>query len=278
MKDEILALENKAMERWRIGDTGGLSRLAADDILYIDPGLTRPIDNLIDFKVYMRRIQGQNHYQLSEFIDPRVEIIGDAALLTYNYRSTELSVERTAIVQTPWNCTEIYFRRSDRWQIVHRHWSFSRQKLPQSLEISLPIQMEPVQYDGMLGTLMTIESAAMDRWRKGDVRGFFDLYTADFTYFDVGTAHRINGQKAMKEELDLRQGKVHYEVMEFIEPQVRVLGDLAVLAYRFLSTRLNRDGSVASRTPWNCTEVYIRRGGQWRILHNHWSYIRGSRE
>ena len=65
--------------------------------------------------------------------------------------------------------------------------------------------------------------------------------------------------------------------MDFVDPQVRACGDMAVLVYRFLSTWLNRDGSIASRTPWNCTEVFVRLNGERRIIHTHWSFIRGER-
>lgn len=58
---------------------------------------------------------------------------------------------------------------------------------------------------------------------------------------------------------------------------MRVCGDLAVMPYRFLSTRLNPDSSVIKHTPWNCTEVYVRRDRQWRILHTHFSFIKGLR-
>jgi hypothetical protein len=46
-------------------------------------------------------------------------------------------------------------------------------------------------------------------------------------------------------------------------------------AARFFSTRLNPDGSIASRIPWNCSEVYVRSQDEWRIIHSHWSYIKG---
>jgi hypothetical protein len=65
--------------------------------------------------------------------------------------------------------------------------------------------------------------------------------------------------------------------MDFIAPMVQVCGELAVLTYRFFSTQLNPDGSISSRIPWNCSEVYVRIAGQWRIVHNHWSFIRGER-
>ena len=65
--------------------------------------------------------------------------------------------------------------------------------------------------------------------------------------------------------------------MDFIEPGVQVCGDMPVLFYRFLSSWLNTDGSVLKRTPWNCTEVYQRVQGSWKIIHNHWSLICGER-
>jgi hypothetical protein len=52
---------------------------------------------------------------------------------------------------------------------------------------------------------------------------------------------------------------------------------MAVLLYRFLSTHLNPDGSISSRTPWNCSEVFARIDGKWRIIHTHWSLIKGER-
>jgi hypothetical protein len=27
--------------------------------------------------------------------------------------------------------------------------------------------------------------------------------------------------------------------------------------------------TISSRTPWNCSEVYVRIDGKWRIVHNH---------
>jgi len=81
----------------------------------------------------------------------------------------------------------------------------------------------------------------------------------------------------LKAEYAQREGKIFYDVMDFITPRVQVCGNMAVLAYRFLDTWLKRDGSVSNRTPWNCTEVFTRIDGQWRIVHTHWSYIKGER-
>ena len=272
MNDDILSLEQQAMERWRKGDPWGFVELSASDITYVDPGLVQPINGLEQYQAYMKQVQGKIHYQGSEFIEPRIVMVGETAVLSYNYRSTELSREGTLLSQTPWNATEVYFRQEGEWKIVHTHWSFIKHKLPASLEV--PVQMTPRKYAGVLGEIMALESAAMERWRKGDPWGFIELYDPDATYFDTGTPQRLSGE-ALRSELAQRLGQIHYDVMDFVAPSIQVQGDMAVLFYRFFSTRLNPDGSVASRVPWNCSEVYVRSAGQWRILHNHWSYIKG---
>ena len=270
MKDSnILSLEKMAMDRLRNSDPGGYLKLGADDILYIDPTLIKPISSLKDLKKHIIEIQGQVHSQRAEFIDARVDSVGNAAVLTYNYRTTVLSAAETMIKQTLWNVSQVYNFQDSCWQIVHSHWSYTQGKLPLTLEIPLSVPINPIYYSGLLGELMEIETSAMERWRKGDPWGFYDLYTADFTYFDPGIQHRLTGLRTMKTEMEKWEGQVCFEAMDFVDPQVRLFGDLAVLTYRFFSTRLDPKGMVVSRTPWNCTEIYVHRGNQWRI-HGRW--------
>jgi uncharacterized protein (TIGR02246 family) len=277
MKETILSLEKSAMERWRNGDPWGWTEISAEDVTYVEPGLTRPIIGLEEYKAYLKQFEGKVCYQGSEFINPEVVVVGDAAVLSYNYRSSVLTPEGTIISQTPWNTTEVYFRRDGQWRIVHTHWSYVKHKLPESVEVPLPVQLSHQGYEGVLGEVMALESAAMERWRKGDPWGFFEIYAPDVTYFDTGTPQRLNGLDAMRAELAQREGKIHYDVMEFIAPRIQVQEDAAVLTYRFFSTQLNPDGSISSRIPWNCSEVYVRIDGKWRIVHNHWSFIKGER-
>jgi ketosteroid isomerase-like protein len=278
MDETILTLEKAAMERWRNGDPIGFLELSSKDICYVDPGLTQPIIGLEAYTEYMKQLVGKVHYQKSEFIDPRVVMMGDAALLSYNYRSTVLTSQGKVSSQTPWNCTEVYFRQEGEWKIVHNHWSFIKHKLPASVVVPITVYTTGMPNDGVLGEMMRLESAAMERWRKGDPWGYIELSAPHVTYFDTGTPQRINGREALSAEYKPREGKIFYEVMDFIEPWALACGDMAVLFYRFFSTRLNADGSVASRVPWNCSEVYVRLAGSWKILHNHWSFIRGERD
>jgi uncharacterized protein (TIGR02246 family) len=277
MGDDILSLEKSAMERWRKGDPMGWAKISAEDVSYVDPGLSAPIFGLKAYSAYLKKLEGKIHYQGSEFLNPHVLKVGEAAVLSYNYRSTSYTPDGTVADQTPWNTTEVYFKRDGRWQIVHTHWSFVNERLPEHLELPLPVRPWPQPYEGLLGELMALEAGAMLRWRQGDPGGFLEISDPDITYFDTGTPQRMDGLEALRAEYARRSGKIFYDVMDFVDPHVYLSGDLAVLVYRFLSTWLNPDGSVARRTPWNCTEVFARREGPWRIVHTHWSYLRGER-
>jgi ketosteroid isomerase-like protein len=276
MQETILSLEKGAMERWRQGDPWGWTDISSEEVIYVDPGLTSPIVGLEAYKAHLQQIEGKIHYQGSEFIDPKVALVGDAAVLTYNYRSTA-TAPAGATSQTLWNTTEVYFRSGGEWKIAHTHWSYVKHRLPGGVEVPIPVELFPREYDGLLGELMALESAAMERWRQGDPWGFTELCAPDVTYFDTGTPQRLNGLEALKAEYAAREGQIHYDVMEFIDPRVQSHGDMAVLLYRFFSTTLNPDGSISRRTPWNCSEVFARIECQWRIIHTHWSFIRGER-
>jgi ketosteroid isomerase-like protein len=277
MSQSILDMEQAAMERWRNGDPMGFVEISAEDICYVDPGRTQPIIGLEAYRPFMKSLEGQIHFDRSEFIDPQLVMMGDAALLSYNFRSLVLTPAGEVNSQTPWNCTEVYFRRAGEWRIVHNHWSFIHQKLPELVEIPLPVHSAKVEYQGLLGELMSLETAAMQRWDHGEVNGFLELSDPSVTYFDTGTPRRINGKAALEAEYRLREGKISYQVMDFIDPWVLASGDMAVLFYRFLSTHLSPDGAVASRVAWNCSEVFTRREAGWKIIHTHWSFIGGSR-
>ena len=276
-KETILSLEKGAMERWRTGDPLGWVEISAEDVIYVDPSLTKPIIGLEEYKTYLKQFEGKICYQGSEFIDPEVRIIGDAAVLTYNYLSTATTPEGLITGQTLWNTTEVYFQLGGTWKIAHTHWSYVKHKLPESVEVPIPVQLSPGEYGGVLGEVMALESGAMERWRKGDPWGFTDISAPDVTYFDTGTPQRLNGLDTLKTEYARREGKIHYDVMEFIDPRIQICGNLGVLVYRFFSTHLNPEGSISNRTPWNCSEVFVRIEGKWCIIHTHWSYIKGEK-
>jgi len=275
MQEIIMSLENGAMERWRNGDPWGWIDISADDIIYVDPGLTKPIEGIEAYKNYLKQFEGKIYYQISEFINPKVKRFGDLAVLTYNYRDAKTDEYGSVKEQWLWNTTEVYCNKDGEWKIIHTHWSYLNHKLPNQTEVPVLVKQPEIEYEGVLGELMNLESTAMELWRKGNPWGFTDISAEEVTYFDPGTPKRINGLNALKKEYAKRVGKIQYDVMEFIDPKIRVRGDAAVLFYRFFSTHLNLDGSVAGRIPWNCTEVFAKINNQWKIIHTHWSFVNG---
>lgn len=278
VEEIVMSLERGAMERWQRGDPMGWAEISADEITYIDPGLTKPIEGLTEYVKYLKQFEGKIKYQISEFIEPKVERYGDLAVLTYNYRSGETDGTGSLVSQTLWNTTEVYCLFDNEWKIIHTHWSFVDQKPPDSTEVPVPVEQLKQKSGDVPAELMAIEAAAMERWRKGDPWGFTDICAPEVTYFDTGTVKRLDGLEVLKAEYAKREGKIHYDVMEFIDPKVQVHGNSAVLMYRFFSTRIDPGGSIAGRTPWNCTEVFCKRDGKWYIVHTHWSFINGERK
>jgi len=273
----ILSKEKAAMKRWRKGDPWGWTEISSREVSYIDPGITKHIDGLDEYKKYLQQFEGKINYQGSEFINPKVVTHGKMAVLTYNYKSTQEDKDGSIIDQTLWNTTEVYCFFNGDWKIIHTHWSYVKQKLPEQIEVPVLVETPQTSYNDVAGEIMALETAAMERWRKGDPWGFTDISSPDVTYFDTGTTSRLDGKAALKAEYSKIEGKIHYDIMDFISPKIQVHRDAAVLSYRFFDTQVNPDGTIASRTPWNCTEVYFKIDGKWMIVHTHWSYIKGEK-
>lgn len=275
--EKIMSRENDAMEAWRQGNPMKWVDISAPEITYMDPGLTKPITGIEAYAAYLKPITGKVHYDGSEFRNAKIQVHGKTAVLTYNYRSTSRKADGTVTAETNWNTTEVYSLINGEWKIIHTHWGYLGQKMPDKLEMSIAVQIKEEKYEGVAAELLALETAAMDRWRKGDPYGFIEISAPEVTYFDSGTPARIDGLEALKAEYDKRIGQRHYDVMEFVKPTVQVHGDTAVLFYNFLSITLNPNSTIKTRTPWNCTEVFTKIDGQWKIIHTHWSFINGQR-
>lgn len=276
MLELVMSLEEGAMKRWQTGDPWGWAEISAPEVTYIDPGLSKHIDGLKEYTAYLKQFEGKINYQGSEFINPKTAAQGNMIVLTYNYKSFKQEKDGSVRNQTNWNTTEVYCLIDGEWKIIHTHWSYVKQKLPKNYtEVPIPVETSIKKWEGAAAEIMDLEQGAMKRWRQGDPWGFIEISAPEVTYFDTGTPKRLDGLEALKAEYSKRVGKIHYDVMDFISPKVQIHGNAAVLSYRFFSTVLNPNGSVQTRIPWNCTEVFFKMDGKWKIIHTHWSFING---
>ncbi len=130
--------------------------------------------------------------------------------------------------------------------------------------------MEPILY-----ILMAQVRTALDRWGKGDVQGPLDLYASDFTYFDPMQEKRVDGIEAIRKIYTPIAGKVKIARYEIIAPKVQQYDDVAVLTFNLVDDVIEEpDGPGNVRQSWNCTQVYVRIDDKWRVVHEHWSFVR----
>lgn len=128
--------------------------------------------------------------------------------------------------------------------------------------------------DTIAATILSLERGALDRWGKGDVEGYLEIYADDVSYFDPITAARIDGLPAVADYIRPWTGKIRVPRYEIINPQVVTDGNVAVLSYNLVNYIHAADGSETVGTRWNSTQVYRRTDDQWRVVHVHWSFTR----
>lgn len=116
--------------------------------------------------------------------------------------------------------------------------------------------------------VITLEMAALARWCNGDPSGFLEICAPDVTYFDPFLDDRLDGLDRLTTYYESVRGKIFAPRYEMINPHVADMGAVAVLTFRFVSS----DGSEGREMRWNCTEVYRKDAGNWRIVQTHWSF------
>jgi ketosteroid isomerase-like protein len=119
----IVEMERAALERWGRGDPDGFIDLSAAEVSYFDPFTERRLDGIAALRSWYDQIRGKIHIDRFEIIEPRVQVAGDIAVLTYRFQShgSEGSMH--------WNTSEVYQRSLAGWKIVHTHWAFHRPKI-----------------------------------------------------------------------------------------------------------------------------------------------------
>jgi Calcium/calmodulin dependent protein kinase II association domain len=122
---EVLVLERAALARWLDGDPSGYLEISDREVVYFDPFLPRRLDGLDALTAYYEGLRGKISALRSEILNPCVQAIGDAAVLTFNFISYGGNEDRLR-----WNCTEVYRRTDRQWRIVQTHWSFTEAGIP----------------------------------------------------------------------------------------------------------------------------------------------------
>jgi ketosteroid isomerase-like protein len=121
--ETLLGLETAALTRWIQGDPSGFLEISDDDVVYFDPMVPRRLNGLKALAAYYEPLVSKIHAERFEIVDPRIDVIDDVAVMTFNFVSYGGNEDALR-----WNCTEVYRRRPHGWRIIQTHWSFTATK------------------------------------------------------------------------------------------------------------------------------------------------------
>lgn len=117
--------------------------------------------------------------------------------------------------------------------------------------------------------IIALEKAALDKYYKGDMSGFLNLWSKDnFTYFDANTVVRIDKYEEVADFLNKYiAGKMKADSYEFVSPRVQFGADMAVLTYQ-----LHADTTLIEMH-YNVIEIFQKVDGAWKVIHSTWDLI-----
>jgi ketosteroid isomerase-like protein len=132
--EELVALERSALDRWIQFDPQGYLDIQAPEVTYFDPFTEKRVTGreALQARVApMKTMKPPFSDPRYEMIDPKVQRMGDMALLTFNLVNYGKLPDRPESVLARWNSTEVYGRIDGKWKIIHSHWSFTQPELKQ---------------------------------------------------------------------------------------------------------------------------------------------------
>ena len=124
----IIATERACLDGSDRGDVSLSLKLSAPDVVYTDPWQERPIVGIAGLTAYYSTVfkPGEKQTLAGEMLNPQVQVMGDTAVLTFNYIMRKID---GGAVARRWNAVEVYNKRNGEWRIVNTHWSFTQPKL-----------------------------------------------------------------------------------------------------------------------------------------------------
>ncbi len=127
--DEVIAVERAALQRWGKGDPEGYLELYAPQVTYFDPTLDKRLDGREAIRALVAPFKGKIKVDRFDMINPKVERVGDMAVLSYNVINYMKQPDGSEKPGTRWNSTQVFQRIDGRWRTIHVHWSYSKPEL-----------------------------------------------------------------------------------------------------------------------------------------------------
>ena len=127
--DAVIAAERFALDKWSNGDPSGFLANYADNVTYFDPMHDTRIDGLAAMRTMLEPFAGKFKIDRYEMVNPKVQLHGDVAVLTYNLVNYQKLSDGSERPMNRWNSTSVFHRVGGRWRQIHSHWSFTKPEL-----------------------------------------------------------------------------------------------------------------------------------------------------
>jgi ketosteroid isomerase-like protein len=105
------------MEGWLKGDPGPMLEAADAEITYFHVVTDKRLEGVAALKALYDGYRGRPLFDSYEIAEPRVQVSGDVAVLTYQL------VTRNGSLTRHWNASLVYRRNKEGWRVIHSHFS-----------------------------------------------------------------------------------------------------------------------------------------------------------
>ena len=121
LAEHIISLEKDALDKWFKGDTSGYANLwSKKSFTYFDAVVKKRTEDYATISEFLKNLEGKLFADKYDFVEPRVQIGKDMAVLTYQLFA------KTNLNDLEYNCIEVFQKEDDQWKVIHSTWSFIR--------------------------------------------------------------------------------------------------------------------------------------------------------
>jgi ketosteroid isomerase-like protein len=117
--------------------------------------------------------------------------------------------------------------------------------------------------------IVAMEREALEEWAGGRPSKYLKHAAADMTYYDdIGAQGGLQGLETVRGYATAAlDGNIPPHQYEMLGTHVQDYGDTSILTYEYQPS--TPDGQKLTR--WRASVVYNKSGGQWQMVHAHWT-------
>ena len=109
---------------------------------------------------------------------------------------------------------------------------------------------------------------------RKDMEGSQKMVAEDYTEFNDDYPTRLDGKKLNRKLAEANLGSPgRLMAAEMANEKVQVYGDVAILTYNFIGVAADKDGKTEP-TRAKSTRVYVKKDGQWWLVHANFAPAR----